>query len=56
MKLYNKFYFKVNGNDEIYRAILVDKEMWAVDKMKSYFGRNYILDRICNKEWTLVTL
>lgn len=56
IKLYNKFYFKVKGHDEIYRAILVDKDLWAVDKMKSYFGRSCILDRIYSKEWELITL
>lgn len=56
IKLHNKFYFKVNGHDEVYRAILVDKDLWAVDKMKRCFGSGYILDRIYSKEWELITL
>lgn len=57
MRLLNKFYFKVKGEDEIYRAILVDEELWAVDKMSDfYYGKGYILNRFYSGEWELVNL
>lgn len=57
MRLLNKFYFKVKGKDEIYRAILVDKELWAINKMSNYyFGKNYILDKFYNGDWELINL
>lgn len=56
MRLLNKFYFKVKGDSEIYRAILVDEDMWAVDKMKKYFGRGYIEHELCNGDWELINL
>lgn len=57
MRLLNKFYFKVKGKDEIYRAILVDEELWAIDKMSGYhYGKGYILSRIYNGEWELINL
>lgn len=54
MRLLNKFYFKVKDKDEIYRAILVDKELCAIDKMNNYyFGKNYILDKFYNGDYLL---
>lgn len=56
MRLLNKFYFKVKGDSEIYRAILVDEDMWAVDKMGKYFGRGYIEYELHNGNWELIDL
>lgn len=52
--LYNRFHFKIEGSDEIYRAILVDNDLWSVEKLGMYYGRDFIEIKLCSGEWELL--